>query len=363
MNLAAVFKVADAMYNNFKTYVDGTPSDMPNRSAGKLPPRKRNRLNALKSVYDSINSVSIIGKNRNRGAYKITVLINSRSKLKSVKRYFKRINKPFKVEIDHSDEVAKAMQIIYKIPVIPGDSVANVNRRAGTLSCIVEKDNEKYFLSNYHVFSDFDSDSTHAVAILKPGPLHGGFLPDNHIANFIDINPSSAIIFDPKPRHLLHHVNIDAALAKPLGPNYIDTSMEIPGIGKISGIKDIKSLEDLIIGYKVKISSWTSNYADNPEDLTATGGEIVSIERARKVEYPMGIGRHKVATFDTCMGIKGIDKICCRPGSSGSLILIEEDGKHFVIGLIFAGVKRKGIVIGYAHFIADVVDRLGIKFI
>ena len=75
-------------------------------------------------------------------------------------------------------------------PAPGGISIGHTGITAGTLGCLVKKNNELYILSNNHVLADSNNGQI-GDHIVQPGPYDGGSYPNDHIANlyqFIPIN-------------------------------------------------------------------------------------------------------------------------------------------------------------------------------
>ena len=108
----------------------------------------------------------------------------------------------------------------YKRPVPCGVSVGHVNITAGTIGCLVIRNNNHLcILSNNHVLADSNRGKTGDL-ILQPGTADGGRQPDDVIAtleDFVRLNPGAdnfvdaAVAFTASklvsPNHVTYKVN------------------------------------------------------------------------------------------------------------------------------------------------------------
>ena len=67
-------------------------------------------------------------------------------------------------------------------PAPGGVSIGHINITAGTLGCLVKKNNEVFILSNNHVLANSNNGQI-GDPILQPGKYDGGSYPNDHIAN------------------------------------------------------------------------------------------------------------------------------------------------------------------------------------
>ena len=227
----------------------------------------------------------------------------------------------------------KALHIGRHRPAPGGVSVGHIDITAGTLGCVVQRDNIRHILSNNHVMS-CSNEANIGDPILQPGSHDNGKFPEDHIANlsdFVPINflgiPSkcpisgaftkivNGILWILRSKTRLQSVIqaesnlVDVAIACPL--NDQDISDEIMEIGKIDGVKSA------ILGMKIQKSGRTSGL---------THGEITQIDVTVNVQY----GEGKIAQFS--------EQFMAGPmsagGDSGSAVLTED---NFLTGLLFAG--------------------------
>lgn len=226
-------------------------------------------------------------------------------------------------------------------PAIGGISIGHKDITAGTLGCIVYKDNYPYILSNNHVLANSNS-AQNGDPILQPGPYDGGTTEKDEIAkldSFVEIkfefetpkcpiaNATLSIlnfftkIFKPHYTWQLSHQAteanyVDAAIAKPLSQELVkDDILEI-GI-----INDIAKPS---IGMKVQKSGRTTGY---------TTGTIEVLDATVRVSY----GEGKTAVFEEQIVAGPISK----GGDSGSAVL---DMDNNIIGLLFAGSEQTTVI-------------------
>lgn len=245
-------------------------------------------------------------------------------------------------------------------PAKCGGSIGHYQITAGTLGCLVKKNNSVFILSNNHVLAN-SNEALIGDAILQPGPYDGGHEGNDIIANlsyfekikFIGENIPGvgdgtcpvaksvcsvlngiASIFSRKTRLQVSQIEeplnkIDAALAKPLEDGMV--SPDIIDIGAISG------QDSAMLGMPLKKSGRTTGL---------TTGTVDQIDVTARVNY----GTTKVATFENQIMAGAMSQ----GGDSGSAVL-SEDNK--IIGLLFAGSNTVTIM----NRIEDVVDRLQIQ--
>ncbi|MGD9900388.1 MAG: hypothetical protein AB7T22_14785 [Calditrichaceae bacterium] len=231
-------------------------------------------------------------------------------------------------------------------PAPGGVSIGHKDITAGTLGCLVKKNNKLFIISNNHVLAN-SNNATKGDAILQPGPYDGGKYPQDYIAKldeFIKIEFDDggngggtgpcqigsaaagilnglAALFGSKTR--LHSYRpsassnkVDCALAEPLQQDFVKN--EILGIGAIAGSAEGS------LGMSVKKSGRTTGL---------TTGNIIQIDVTVQVSY----GTNKIATF--------VDQLMAgnmsQGGDSGSAVL-SDDNK--IVGLLFAGSNTSTII-------------------
>lgn len=233
-------------------------------------------------------------------------------------------------------------------PAPGGVSIGHRDITAGTLGCLVRKNNQTFILSNNHVLAN-SNDAQPGDPILQPGPIDGGRLPSDHIGNledfvrihFLQPEPPSQC---PTARGVIAVLNaicaaiasqtrykivsiqqsdnlVDAAIARPL--NDADVVDEILRIGPIRGVGDAA------LGAAIKKSGRTTEL---------TTGQILQVDVTVDVDY--GAGR--TARF--------VDQLLAgrmsQGGDSGSAILDDNDK---LVGLLFAGSDNTTIMNRISH--------------
>ena len=233
-------------------------------------------------------------------------------------------------------------------PAPPGVSVGHEKISAGTLGCLVKKDNQIYILSNNHVLAA-QNEGALGSAILQPGKADGGQNPIDRIATLSDFvriqwvggegckigqalagcMNSIARLFGRKT--MLEAVKaeapenlVDAAIAEPIKESLV--SDELLELGKIGG-----SNLSPEIGLAIRKSGRTT---------AVTEGEITQTDVVVQVGY--GGGR-KALFSDQLMAEPGDFSM---PGDSGSVVV---DPENNIVGLLFAGSGTSSIVNRIGH--------------
>ncbi len=230
-------------------------------------------------------------------------------------------------------------------PAPGGVSIGHVNITAGTLGCLVTKNNTIYILSNNHVLAN-SNQSDKGDVILQPGPHDGGTIINDQIARLSDFIPikfengngngnggcklttailslfnfiarlsgSSTRMFS---RNISQKVNlVDCAIAEPLYES--DVINEILQAGIINGASDGE------LGMKLKKSGRTTGL---------TTGTIEQVDVSVRVNF----GLNRTALFS--------DQLIAGPmsqgGDSGSIVLSDDNQ---AIGLLFAGSTNTTVI-------------------
>ncbi|MFH5883536.1 hypothetical protein ACG2F4_04420 [Halalkalibaculum sp. DA3122] len=231
-------------------------------------------------------------------------------------------------------------------PAPGGVSIGHFDITAGTLGCLVKKDDTIYILSNNHVLAN-SNEADIGDAILQPGPYDGGQNPQDQIAKLSEFVPISfdgegengsspgcftsnmiasvlnsiASTIGSSVRMRPYRVQttenlVDAAIAEPLTPS--DLENEILQIGTIAGTREAE------LGMEIKKSGRTTGF---------TTGTIQQVDVTARVNY----GANKVATF--------VDQLVAgsmsQGGDSGSAVL---DNENNLVGLLFAGSDTSTII-------------------
>ena len=226
-------------------------------------------------------------------------------------------------------------------PAPGGVSIGHQDITAGTLGCLVQKDGQKFILSNNHVLAN-SNQAEIADPILQPGPYDGGTYPDDHIAgleDFVPINiiglPSECPVATGTARLLneiakllgsqvrMQAINqqplenlVDAAIARPLNPE--EVSDKILQIGTIQGTAAGE------LGMAIKKSGRTTGL---------TNGVIEQVDVSVNVQY----GQGQVAMFTDQLMAGAMSQ----GGDSGSAVL---DENNRLVGLLFAGSDTTTVI-------------------
>lgn len=218
-------------------------------------------------------------------------------------------------------------------PAPGGVSIGHIDITAGTLGCLVTRDNQLFILSNNHVLANTNA-AQKGDPIIQPGPYDGGTLDDQiaTLEDFVPINFGEAPPTCPLAIGLESILNwfaklvgsshrvttfqvvparnrVDAAIARPLSDDLVEKRILEIGVPKGS--------REATLGTSVKKSGRTSGF---------TTGSIIQIDVTAQVSY----GEGKTAVFENQLMAGAMSK----GGDSGSAVLDEED---YVIGLLFAG--------------------------
>ncbi|HJZ40546.1 MAG TPA: hypothetical protein VJ203_09290, partial [Bacteroidales bacterium] len=238
-------------------------------------------------------------------------------------------------------------------PAPGGTSIGHYLITAGTLGCLVKKNNEIYILSNNHVLANSNEASIGDI-ILQPGPYDGGQNPQDQIAvlsEFVPIgfededsdcgiagslvsflNMLSEMVGSTtrlRPYRIQQTENkVDCAIARPLNSN--DVINEILQIGTISGVQEGE------LGMNIKKSGRTTGF---------TTGTIEQVSVSAQVSY----GTNKVALFTDQL----LAGAMSQGGDSGSAVL---NGNNNLVGLLFAGSETTTII----NRIGNVFGALGV---
>jgi hypothetical protein len=239
-------------------------------------------------------------------------------------------------------------------PAPGGVSIGHQDITAGTLGCLVQKDGQKFILSNNHVLAN-SNQAEIADPILQPGPYDGGTYPDDHIAgleDFVPINiiglPSECPIATGTASLLngiakllgsqvrMQAINqqplenlVDAAIARPLNPE--EVSDKILQIGTIQGTAAGE------LGMAIKKSGRTTGL---------TNGVIEQVDVSVNVQY----GQGQVAMFTDQLMAGAMSQ----GGDSGSAVL---DENNRLVGLLFAGSDTTTVI----NRIENVFSGLGVS--
>lgn len=239
-------------------------------------------------------------------------------------------------------------------PAPGGVSIGHRDITAGTLGCLVQKNGQKFILSNNHVLAN-SNQAEIGDPILQPGPYDGGTYPNDHIADledFVPINiigiPSdcsiatgtagflngiakllgSSVQLQAIDQQALENL-VDAAIARPLNPQ--DVSDDILQIGTIEGT----ALGEL--GMAIKKSGRTTEL---------TTGSIDQVDVTVNVQY----GQGQIAMFADQLMAGAMSQ----GGDSGSAVL---NDSNRLVGLLFAGSDTTTVI----NRIENVFSALGVS--
>lgn len=191
--------------------------------------------------------------------------------------------------------------------ILPGGSVSPPSHGTGIPP-------RYYILSNNHILAN-SNNANIGDDIVQPGPIDGGVLPSDHIANLSRFIP---IRFNP-PTPLPQHNNIvDAAIA---AGQFHDLDREIYWIGYVRGWRPKSRVR---VGTYVQKTGRTTNF---------TTGRITAINATVDVGY----GGGRVARFRDQIITTNISA----GGDSGSLVTTLD---NVAVGLLFAGSSVATIV-------------------
>lgn len=224
-------------------------------------------------------------------------------------------------------------------PASYGASIGHFKITAGTLGCLVDRDGQKYILSNNHVMAN-SNDAQKGDEILQPGPHDGGTMQGDTLTRLTDFVPISFTGENDetdcpvtnlyvgignfiarmmgsskrlRPVQLRQAENlVDAAIAGPVLENEVRHRLKDNPTGPY-----VRGVSMVTVGDQVHKSGRTTEY---------TRDEVLQTDVTVQVQYGAG----KVAVFE--------DQFMCGPmsagGDSGSLVLNLENN---AVGLLFAG--------------------------
>jgi len=218
-------------------------------------------------------------------------------------------------------------------PAPGGVSIGHVDITAGTLGCLVTRDDQLFILSNNHVLSNSNA-AEKGDPIIQPGRYDGGTLDDRiaTLEDFVPLNFGTAPPTCPLATGMESFLNwlakllgsshrvmafqevpernrVDAAIARPLSDDLVEKRILEIGVPK--------GTREATLGTRVKKSGRTTGL---------TTGQIIQIDVTAQVSY----GEGRTAVFEDQLMAGAMSK----GGDSGSAVLDEED---YVVGLLFAG--------------------------
>ncbi len=236
-------------------------------------------------------------------------------------------------------------------PAPGGVSIGHIDITAGTLGCLVTRDDQLFILSNNHVLANSNAGKK-GDPIIQPGRYDGGTLDDQiaTLEDFIPLNFGTSPPTCPTATGVESLLNwlakllgsshrvmafqevpgrnlVDAAIARPLSDDLVEKRILEIGVPQGSG--------DATLGTSVKKSGRTTGF---------TSGEIIQIDVTVQVSY----GEGKIAVFEDQLMAGAMSQ----GGDSGSAVLDEDD---FVVGLLFAGSDATTII-NPIQFVLDALN-------
>ena len=232
-------------------------------------------------------------------------------------------------------------------PLKIGSSISHGQVTAGTLGCFVtcNKSGEIHLLSNNHVIAN-QNDAEVGDKICQPGTHDGGSIESDSIATlarFIPIKDS---------HNLVDAAVADISLLLSSSDRYAyHDSSALYGLGKLNGL------------YQDEIE---------PGNIVAKFGRTtgVTLGRITAVEVDrVGVGYGEGPKFfDSQIEVEGAESVAfCQGGDSGSMVVSAPDGrggKHYALGLLFAGGPRggsNGKGLTYVNYMSNVLKSLDVK--
>lgn len=225
-------------------------------------------------------------------------------------------------------EVGEVSALAYRgryRPALGGVSIGHYKITAGTLGCLVQKNNKVYILSNNHVIANSNLAAIDDP-ILQPGPADGGRLGRDEIgrlSEFVRIRTDGSTNF------------VDAAIARSTPPIVRPNNI---AFGKISNIPASCGL-NMIVKKAGRTTQITKGYIS---DCNAT--------------FRVSYGSQGIALFRNQIVVRGLNGgNFSLGGDSGSLILTDRTNQP--VALLFAG----GTGITIANPIDVVLSALGVR--
>lgn len=205
-------------------------------------------------------------------------------------------------------EVGEVTALAYRgryRPALGGVSIGHFRITAGTLGCLVQKNNKVYILSNNHVIANSNVAAIEDP-ILQPGPADGGRVGRDEIgrlSEFIRIKTDGSANF------------VDAAIARSTPPIVRPNNI---AFGKISNVPASCGL-NMIVKKAGRTTQITKGYIS---DCNAT--------------FRVSYGSQGIALFRNQIVVRGLNgRAFSMGGDSGSLILTDRTNQP--VALLFAG--------------------------
>jgi hypothetical protein len=214
-------------------------------------------------------------------------------------------------DVEETGEISAQMFTARRRPAPCGVSIGNCLRvMAGTLGCLVTRNNQLFVLSNNHVIALVNTSPLNA-GIPQPGRLDGGVCAADIIARLTQFIP---INFAAGANNV-----VDAAIAR-TSPALVDRRILRPG-----GVLQPIALPLVAPAFNMAVhkSGRTTQYRRGTIDLVNT---TVNVSYA-----PLG----GVARFVRQFRVRGVGSIFSDRGDSGSLVTTFPGNRP--VGLLFAG--------------------------
>ena len=238
-------------------------------------------------------------------------------------------------DVEETGEIYADMFTARRRPAPCGVSIGNCLRiMAGTLGCLVTRNNQLFILSNNHVMALVNTSPLN-TGIPQPGRLDGGVCPQDIIARLTQFVP---INFAPLASNL-----VDAAIAR-TSPNLVDRRILRPG-GVLQPIAP--GLLPPAFNMQVQKSGRTTQYRRGFVDLVNT---TINVNYA-----PLG----GVARFVRQFRVRGVGSIFSDRGDSGSLVTTFPGNRP--VGLLFAGNAANNMT--FCNPIRDVLAAFGVSIV
>lgn len=238
-------------------------------------------------------------------------------------------------DVEETGEIYANMFTARRRPAPCGVSIGNCNRvMAGTLGCLVTRNNQLFILSNNHVIALVNTSPLNA-GIPQPGRLDGGVCPQDIIARLTQFVP---INFAPGANNL-----VDAAIAR-TSPTLVDRRILRPG-GVLQPITP--GVVAPAFNMPVQKSGRTTQFRRGFIDL---------INVTVDVSYaPLG----GVARFVRQFRVRGVGGIFSDRGDSGSLVTAFPQNRP--VGLLFAGNAANNVT--FCNPIGAVLAAFGVNIV
>jgi len=238
-------------------------------------------------------------------------------------------------DTEETGEIYASMFTARRRPAPCGVSIGNCLRvMAGTLGCLVTRNNQLFLLSNNHVMALVNTSPLNA-GIPQPGRIDGGVCPQDIIARLTQFVPIS---FAPGANNL-----VDAAIAR-TSPALVDRRILRPG-GVLQPI--VPGVVAPAFNMPVQKSGRTTQFRRGSIDLVNT---TVNVSYA-----PLG----GVARFVRQFRVRGVGGIFSDRGDSGSLVTTFPQNRP--VGLLFAGNAANNMT--FCNPIGAVLASFGVNIV